>query len=177
MGGSARTRAPRGVGIVFEKDGVEDEWSWIEDDHRGSSVRVELLGAVHFLSCLETPSRVFLHSDCEFVVHAIARLHRPNGRKIRADPALVRELRQLVHRHSIDVAWRPIGQCPEIRRADELATTACRGVGKKPVSRKPVQQHPHAPAGSVFPGTRKKKRSFDPLRNPVVSDNLLLWGI
>jgi ribonuclease HI len=128
---------PGGFGVVLLWNGHRKEIA--RGFRRTTNNRMEILAVVAALETLETPSRVLVWSDSQYVVHALEKgwleSWRRNGwRKKDKKPALNvdlwRRLLPLLERHDARFRWtRGHAGDPENERADQLAVAALRGDG------------------------------------------------
>ena len=128
---------PGGYGVILRWEGHERELA--RGFRRTTNNRMEILAVIAALAALDEPCEVTIHSDSQYVVHAItqgwARKWRANGwMRNRKDPALNPDLwgrlLDLLERsgHKVRMAWvRGHAGHPENERADQLAVGALEG--------------------------------------------------
>jgi ribonuclease HI len=131
-GGCLGNPGPGGYGAVLLHKGRRKELS---GGYRlTTNNRMELMGAIAALEALKAPSKVTLHTDSQYVVHAMekgwAEKWRRNGwrkpdRKPALNPDLWERLLDLCSRHTVKFAWvRGHAGDVENERCDALANQA-----------------------------------------------------
>ncbi len=128
---------PGGYGVVLRWNGHERELS--RGYRRTTNNRMEILAVIAVLESLAEPCEVTIHSDSQYVVHAItqgwARKWRKNGwmrnkKEEALNPDLWTRLLDLLDRsgHKVKLTWlRGHSGHDENERADRLAVAALAG--------------------------------------------------
>ena len=134
-GGCINNPGPGGYGVILIYDAHRKELS--QGYRRTTNNRMEILAAIAGLEALKEPCRVTLHSDSQYLVHAIqkgwARRWQANGWKRNAkekavNPDLWERLLELCSIHEVEFKWvRGHAGHSENERCDELAKAAARG--------------------------------------------------
>jgi ribonuclease HI len=128
---------PGGYGVVLAWNGHRRELA--RGFRRTTNNRMEILAVIAALEALEEPCEVTIHSDSQYVVHAVekgwARKWRaagwrrgPGNRERALNPDLWQRLLDLLERHRVRLAWvRGHAGDADNERADALAVAALRG--------------------------------------------------
>ncbi|MDQ2803921.1 MAG: ribonuclease HI [Pseudomonadota bacterium] len=136
-GGCKPNPGPGGWAAILRFRGRERELSGA--DPQTTNNRMELIAATEALVALTRSSRVFLHTDSEYVKNGVTRWHtgwvRRNWRNAAGDPVanmdLWRRLLDAAASHQIEWRWvRAHAGDPMNERADALATAARLGLGR-----------------------------------------------
>ena len=158
-GGSIHNPGPGGYGIVILEDGRRREISG--GFRMTTNNRMELMGGIVALSQFESPARVLLRSDSQYVVNGIsrgwARKWRQNGwMRTPGGPAensdLWEKLLALTEEHDVLFEWvRGHAGHAENERCDELARAASSKMGLPPDSKYEERQAARPARGAARP--------------------------
>jgi ribonuclease HI len=128
---------PGGYGVVLTWNGQRKELA--RGFRRTTNNRMEIRAVIAALEALSEPCEITIHSDSQYVVHAIekgwARKWRADGwrrgpklRERALNPDLWESLLALLAQHRVKLDWvRGHAGNAENERADELAVAALRG--------------------------------------------------
>lgn len=126
---------PGGYGVVLTWNGHRKELS--RGFRKTTNNRMEILAVIAALESLAEPCEITLHSDSQYVVHAVeqgwARKWRANRwmrnkKEAALNPDLWERLLDLLPKHKVRLDWvRGHDGNLENERADELAVAAIRG--------------------------------------------------